>query len=119
MPVSEAFDRELQEIEDEEVRLTNAYPGASNTINSIHQRRWYLMLDRSSSGFVPKRDKESGSSWVRKEEEGKGLSGFKPFFVRGRDVERSVITGRTADEVMADEEVKGFVGRKGWRAVLE
>lgn len=45
--------------------------------------------------------------------------GFETFFVRGRDVERSVVTGRTADEVMADEGVEGFVGRKGWRAVLE
>ena len=45
--------------------------------------------------------------------------GFEAFFVRGRDVERSVVTGRTADEVMVDEGVEGFVGRKGWRAVLE
>lgn len=119
-PVSEAFERELQELEEEEVRLTNAYPGASNTINSIHQRQWYITLDRSSSGFVPKRDQECGSKiWVRKEGESEELSGFEPFFVRGRDVERSVVTGRTADEIMADEGVRGFVGRKGWRAVME
>ncbi|KAL8876217.1 MAG: hypothetical protein Q9192_008902 [Flavoplaca navasiana] len=37
----------------------------------------------------------------------------------GRDHERSVVTGRTADEVMEDEGVEGFTGRKGWRAVLE
>ena len=119
-PVSEAFDRELQELEDEGVRLTNAYPSASNTINSIYQRQWCIMLDRSSSGFVLKRDTELGSKmWVRKKGEGGESLGFEPFFVRGRDVERSVVTGRTADEVMADEGVKGFVGRKGWRAVLE
>ncbi|KAA6410478.1 MAG: hypothetical protein FRX48_05900 [Lasallia pustulata] len=119
-PVSEAFERELQEIEDEEVRQTNAYPGASNTINSIHQRQWYITLDRSSSGFVRKRNKESGGKiWVRRKREGGALVGFETFFVRGRDVERSVVTGRTADEVMADEGVEGFVGRKGWRAVLE
>lgn len=119
--VSDAlFERELQEIEDEQVRLTNAYPGASNTVNSIHQRQWYITLDRSSCGFVPKRDKASGSkAWVRKKGDSGELLGFETFFVRGRDVERSVVTGRTADEVMADEGVKGFVGRKGWRAVLE
>jgi hypothetical protein len=45
--------------------------------------------------------------------------GFEPFFVRGREVERSVVTGRLAGEVLRDEGVEGFVGRRGWRAVLE
>ena len=45
--------------------------------------------------------------------------GFETFFVRGRDVERSVVTGRSADEVLADEGVQGYVARKGWTAVLE
>lgn len=120
-PTSERqFERELQELEDEEVRLTNAYPGASNTINSIHQRQWYITLDRSSCGFVPKREQALGSKvWVRKKGEGGELLGFETFFVRGRNMERSIVTGRTADEVMADEGVKGFIGRKGWRAVME
>jgi len=34
-------------------------------------------------------------------------------------VERSVVTGRGAGEVCADEGVVGFVWRRGWRAVLE
>ncbi|XP_044719939.1 DNA polymerase ligase (LigD) domain-containing protein [Hirsutella rhossiliensis] len=34
-----ALDRELRELEDDQVRRTNAYPGAVNTIGSIHQRR--------------------------------------------------------------------------------
>ena len=118
--VSGALERELQELEDEEVRLTNAYPGASNTINSIHQRQWYIMLDRASSGFAPKREKQTGSKvWIRQRGEYGALLGFEPFFVRGRDVERSVVTRRTADEVIRDEGVRGFVGRKGWRPVLE
>lgn len=41
------------------------------------------------------------------------------FLVLGRDVERSIVTGRTADEVMRDEGVEGYVGRKGWKAVVE
>ncbi|KAI9797687.1 MAG: hypothetical protein M1833_005348 [Piccolia ochrophora] len=102
-------------ITDETIRLTNAYPGANNTIGSIHQRRWYLSLDRTNSGFVRTRTANGGVEWVKRSEE----EGFPPFFVRGRDVERSVVTGRGADEVMRDEGVEGFVGRKGWRAVME
>ncbi|KAI9810176.1 MAG: hypothetical protein M1827_006622 [Pycnora praestabilis] len=129
---------EVAEQEDEEVRLTNAYPGATNTIGSIHQRRWYLSLDRANSGFDRTRDKHGKVRWVRKavtdsysadngtnergvEKDGAEdeLLGFEPFFVRGRDHEVSVITGRSADNVMADEGVEGFVGRKGWKPVLE
>lgn len=47
------------------------------------------------------------------------MMGFEPFFVLGREVERSIVTGRTAGEVMADEGVEGFVERKGWRGVVE
>ena len=54
----------------------------------------------------------------RRDEDGR-LLGFEPFFVRGRDVERSVVTGRTGGEVLADEGVEGFVGKKGWRGVVE
>lgn len=119
-----APEREIAEQEDEEVRLTNAYPGATNSIGSIHQRRWYLSMDRYASGFRPLRA-ENGSKggrreWTRRWESDRDeLLGFEPFFVMGREVERSIITGRTADELMADEGVNGFVGRKGWRAVVE
>ncbi|KAL8841087.1 MAG: hypothetical protein Q9176_003428 [Flavoplaca citrina] len=110
---------EIEEQEDEQVHLTNAYPGATNSINSIHQRRWYLSMDRHASGFMPLTDSDGAREWVRRRDEDGRLLGFEPFFVRGRDHERSVVTGRTADEVMEDEGVDGFTGRKGWRAVLE
>lgn len=117
-----ALEREIAEQEDEEVRLTNAYPGATNNIGSIHQRRWYLSMDRYASGFSPLRlgafSKGGRATWTRRRE-GERLLGFEPFFVTGRDFERSVVTGRTADELMADERVKYFVGRKGWRPVTE
>ena len=54
----------------------------------------------------------------RLDEDGR-LGGFEPFFVRGREVERSVVTVRTGGEVLGDEGVEGFVGRKGWRGVVE
>ena len=44
-------------------------------------------------------------------------AGFESFLVRGRDVERSVVTGRLAREVESDEGVQGFVGRSGWVGV--
>lgn len=107
-----SLEKEIQEEEDEEVRLTNAYPGAANSIGSIHQRKWYLSIDRIASGFH--KVSKSPAVWKRK-----GDGGFEDFFVRGRDVERSVVTGRNADEIMDDEGVIRYVGRKGWRAVLE
>lgn len=117
-----ALEREIAEQEDEQVRLTNAYPGATNSIGSIHQRRWYLSMDRYASGFCPSRtenrSKGGRRTWTRRQET-EGLLGFEPFYVMGRELERSVVTGRTADEVMEDEGVKGFVGRKGWRPVTE
>lgn len=79
-------------------------------------------MDRSASGFVPRKreaDRRDGrKEWGRRREGGEEL-GFEPFFVRGREVERSVVTGRTAGEIMRDDGVEGFVGRKGWRAVTE
>lgn len=36
------------------------------------------------------------------------------FMVRGREYERSVVTGRLAREVEGDEGVAEFVGRRGW-----
>ena len=118
-----AIEREIAEQEDEQVRLSNSYPGATNDIGSIHQRRWYLSMDRSASGFCPLRIEKpsrggSRRMWTRRRE-GETLLGFEPFFVLGRDSERSVVSGRTADEVMVDEGVQGFVGRKGWRSVTE
>lgn len=117
-----ALEREIAEQEDERVHLTNSYPGATNSIGSIHQRRWYLSMDRYASGFcllrTENRSKGDMRVWTRRKE-GEELQGFKPFFVMGRDLERSVVTGRTADELMADEGVQDFVGRKGWRPVTE
>ena len=80
-------------------------------------------MDRYSSGFRPVQLADGASKggrreWVRRRD-GDQLLGFEPFYVMGREVERSVVTGRKADEVMRDEGVKGFVGRKGWRAVIE
>lgn len=110
--------------EDEKTRLTNAYPGATNSIGSIHQRRWFITLDRESSGFEPvpstASSKSSGKkTWVRKRSAEGELLGFEPFYVRGPEVERSVVTGRLAREVLEDEGVEGFVRRRGWRPVLE
>lgn len=45
--------------------------------------------------------------------------GSEPFYVRGPEVERSVVTGRLGREVLEDEGVEGFIPRRGWRAVLE
>lgn len=111
--------------EDEVVRKTNAYPGATNSISSIHQRRWYLSLDRTNSGFeryiVPSTKQRH---WKRRKltnqtDGTEKLLGFEPFYVRGPDVERSVVTGRCGGDVLEDEGVKGFKNRKGWRPVFE
>lgn len=92
--------------EDIAIRENNAYSGAVNSIGSVHQRHWFLSLDRRRSGFT----KSTKGDWV---------GPWEPFSVYGRDRERSVITGRSADEVMEDERVEKFVGRKMWRAILE
>lgn len=119
-----AMERELRELEDEEVRRTNAYPGASNTIGSIHQRRWYLSLDRPGCGFLEKRT-NGRSNWelqnsreIQDEETENGRL-FYPFYVRGADHERSVVTGRHGGDILKDEGVDKFVQRKGWRPVLK
>ncbi|KAL1961054.1 hypothetical protein VTO42DRAFT_4942 [Malbranchea cinnamomea] len=111
--------------EDENIRRTNAYPGAVNSISSVHQRRWFLSLDRINSGFEKQAYHDAGTwkqRWVRKkveEEDGTMRSlGFDPFYVRGPDVERSVVTGRLGSDVLKDEGVTGLVGRRGWRPVL-
>lgn len=97
--------------EDAAIRANNAYPGSSNTIGSVHQRHWFLTLDRKHSGFHKARSGPDRGRWVG----GWGDA----LFVYGRDVERSVVTGRNADEVMEDEGVEKFVGRKMWRPILE
>jgi len=114
-------DLNTDEDEDEQIRKNNAYPGATNSIDSIHQRQWFLSLDRKSSGFVKisssSKAGQTSQQWERVHLSDGSLSGFEPFFVRGRDVERSVLTGRLAIEVMQDEGVEGFKGRKMWRTI--
>ncbi|KXH50644.1 hypothetical protein CSAL01_09302 [Colletotrichum salicis] len=130
-----AMEREIQEVEDEFVRRTNAYRGAENSVGSVYQRRWYLSLDREACGFE-KRSVGGKRVWVLKDsggvaggskgnKEGGNVSEFDesgrlrfPFYVRGPDVERSIVTGRKGDEVLRDGGVEGFVRRKGWRSVL-
>lgn len=106
---------------DYQIRLNNAYPGSTNTIGSIHQRRWFITLDRYNSGFEDEPGSGPGKKrWVRKRDPDTGrLMGSEPFYVRGPEVERSVVTGRLGREVLEDEGVEGFIPRRGWRAVLE
>ncbi|KAG2420817.1 hypothetical protein HFD88_000431 [Aspergillus terreus] len=121
---SEAPTAEHSDAEDEvdyQIRANNAYPGSTNSIGSIHQRRWFITLDRLNSGFtsVPGTG-PAGRRWIRKTDPKTGdMVGFEPFYVRGPEVERSVVTGRLGREVLEDEGVEGFVPRRGWRAVLE
>ncbi|KAJ2983125.1 hypothetical protein NUW58_g6301 [Xylaria curta] len=132
-----ATERELRELEDEEVRRTNAYPGATNSISSVHQRRWYLSLNREASGFAKRRrngktvwestDVHSGArlgalhtAEDEKSEESEATARLDyPFYVRGAEHERSVVTGRLGSEVLRDEGVIGYIGRKGWQAILK
>ncbi|KAG5921521.1 hypothetical protein E4U61_006631 [Claviceps capensis] len=132
-------ERELRKLSDETVIKTNAYPGATNSIGSVHQRRWYLSLDRAASGFVPHR--ENGKVVWRESAEDVGAEAVAdanrrsnifqkegpvqlqrlsyPFYVRGVEHERSVVTGRRGEDVLRDEGVQGFISRKGWKPVLE
>ena len=115
-----ALQKGIVEEETERTRLSNAYPGAENSIGSIYQRRWFLSLDRVGSGFEPVTDFEGVKTWRRvvvDDNEGERNEGG--FVVLGREVERSVVTGRMAEEVLSDEGVEGFVGRRGWRGVVE
>lgn len=119
------MERELRELEDAEVRRTNAYPGAVNSIGSVHQRKWFLSLDREECGFV--RTRQDGRVWWERQEtadgdgevsdQGQGRLQW-PFYVRGPDHERSIVTGRLGSEILRDEGVVGYVGRKGWRPIL-
>lgn len=68
------------------------------------------MLDRRSSGFVLRQSRSEKGRWARSEDDG----GFEPFYVRGKEFEKSVVTGRLAKEVESDEGVVGFVGQARW-----
>jgi hypothetical protein len=119
---SDADDNKSNPDSDYLIRLHNAYPGAVNDVGSVHQRRWFIGLDRVGCGFVREaRKDESGvvrRRWVRGVDKRSGqLTGFDPFYVRGPEVERSVVTGRVGGDVLRDEGVQGFVPRRGWRAV--
>lgn len=117
-----ALEKELRELEDDEVRGTNAYTGASNSIGSVHQRQWYLSIDRYASGMVPTRQDNGRTVWHFKSsntvESGSGTQFSYPFYVRGRDHERSVVTGRLGAEILCDEGVVNFVPRMGWKPVV-
>lgn len=98
--------------EDAQTRADNAYPGSTNSIGSIHQRRWFVLLDRQSSGFEC-----IAGRWSRRLLPNGDLGGFEPFIVRGRDYERSVVTGRLAREVECDEGCEAYIGRGGWKSI--
>ncbi|KAF2755068.1 hypothetical protein EJ05DRAFT_519745 [Pseudovirgaria hyperparasitica] len=109
--VAAAAAANASDVEDAQIATSNAYPGATNDIGSVHQRRWFLGLDRGNSGFV--RAGSRGESWVREDDK----RGFEPFYVRGSAVERSVVTGRLASELLSDEGVEGFVERGNWQGI--
>lgn len=115
--------------EEEVVREHNAYIGAMNDVGSIHQRRWYLSMDRVASGFVKKTLQShagfTNTVWQRRDNSTYGEqdvsvpTGFERFIVGGRDTERSVLTGRLAGDILADEGVIGYIPRGLWRPVTE
>ncbi|KAF4125095.1 hypothetical protein GMORB2_3934 [Geosmithia morbida] len=120
-----AMEREMRELEDQEVRQTNAYPGATNTIGSVHQRKWYLSLDRVACGLIEGRDKvwrrrsgDATASDGHGHEDAHGERLTYPFYVRGADHERSVVTARKGENVLFDEGVVGFIRRRGWKPIL-
>ena len=107
------------EAEARATRDTNTYPGgARNTIGSRHQRRWFVSLDRAGCGLQRRwRGRRringgDGDDDVRD-------PAYTPFVVRGANHETSVVTGRRAADVLADEGVTNYIGRRGWRPVLE
>lgn len=115
-----ASDDEAKDVlQREQIRVDNAYPGATNSIGSIHQRQWFLSLDREASGFVKATKGTDRGRWIREDNRDGTRSGFETFAVMGRDVERSVVTGRTAMDVMEDGGVKNYMGRKMWRPITE
>ncbi|KAF3004280.1 hypothetical protein E8E13_008437 [Curvularia kusanoi] len=109
---ADANDLDTDSEEDALTRAQNAYPGSTNSIGSIHQRRWFVLLDRQSSGF-----ELHGGKWVRRVLPSGELGGFDPFVVRGRIYERSIVTGRLARDVESDEGCQGYVGRGVWKSI--
>ena len=120
--------------EESQTHLTNAYPGALNTIHSIHQRKWLLSLDRLACGFRPTDQTSFGRKvWERPPLVGgeqpihqgfdslskQRWGGFEPFHVLGRGVETSILTGRLAGEVARDEGLVGYKPRGGWRGITD
>jgi hypothetical protein len=129
------MEREIRELEDEEVRRTNAYTGAFNSIGSVHQRKWFLSMDRQACGFVERRHRgrvvwEAMNADTNHEElltqvskagppgPGNGRLAY-PFYIHGVDHERSVVTSRQGKDILHDEKVTGFIPRKGWMPVLK
>jgi len=109
-------DRALDDAEaTADIKAQNAYIGALNTIGSVHQRWWFLAMDKSNCGFVKGKTKEGKVLWTPGNEEARKRY---PFFVKGRDIETSVVTGRRAADILFDEGVVGFVPRGGWKAAL-
>ncbi|KAJ4286781.1 hypothetical protein N0V90_013033 [Kalmusia sp. IMI 367209] len=41
--------------EDAQTRVNNAYPGSTNSIGSVHQRNWFMLLDRAKMRLSPTR----------------------------------------------------------------
>ncbi|KIW72201.1 hypothetical protein PV04_00413 [Phialophora macrospora] len=124
----ELDDSTAETAEDITIRRSNAYPGASNSINSIHQRKWFLSLDRAACGFRPTSEFAFGRRvWERPRltstdanRKGKGdAGGFKPFYVRGREVETSILTGRLGADVASDEGLVGYKPRGGWKGITD
>jgi len=99
-----------------QIRTQNAYTGSSNTIDSIHQRWWFLAMDKANCGFARGKSAAGKVTWTAGDE--KTRRNY-PFLVMGRDVEMSVVTGRKAADVLEDEGVVGFVPRGGWRAAVD
>lgn len=98
------------------IEAANAYPNSSNTVGSIHQRWWFVSMDRANCGFMKEKSGDRKVTWTPKDEETKMKY---PFYVRGREYEMSVVTGRKAEDVLEDEGVVGFVPRGGWKAALD
>ncbi|KAK8184239.1 DNA polymerase ligase-domain-containing protein [Phyllosticta citribraziliensis] len=94
------------------IRATNAYTGATNSIGSVHSRQWFVSMNKQLCG--------TASHLASRDRRDDGReNATATFLVCGPAVERSVVTGRLAADVVADEGVVGFVPRSGWRAIVD